>query len=53
MQKWEYLTVYDVKVNEELQKLGEEGWELVTAYSAVPPGRNFPSVYFVFKRPKP
>jgi hypothetical protein len=69
MQKWQYLTetveVADpatmVKFDEVLDKLGEEGWELVSATYTVHPAHSTPgkeekepkhSFVYVFKRPK-
>ncbi|MBL8208020.1 MAG: hypothetical protein JNM09_27550, partial [Blastocatellia bacterium] len=46
-QRWEYKTVYNVS-EADLDKLGDEGWELVA--SAFNPGPN--SLYYTLKRPK-
>lgn len=44
MQKWEYKVrmIYKVNILEELEKLGEEGWELAATDKGM----------WVFKRPK-
>jgi len=47
-QRWEYKTAYNVSESD-LDKLGDEGWELVA--SAFNPGPN--SLYYTLKRLKP
>lgn len=47
-QRWEYKTIYNVSESD-LDKLGDEGWELVA--SAFNPGPN--SLYYTLKRLKP
>lgn len=57
MQKWEYISKYDC-TDEELNKCGAEGWELVSVASLVKQetydgemGTVFTSLDFYFKRP--
>ena len=63
MKKYEYRTILvsgksafqrtiDVsKFTKELNKLGAEGWELVTSKSAQPEWGSYMGILFVFKRP--
>ena len=45
MQKWEYKMVKNIMMTEdELNRLGREGWELVTY--------NYDDNRYIFKRPK-
>ena len=48
MIRWEYRTVGALR-DYELNKLGEQGWELVSAYAAA--HGHSSSTYHVFKRP--
>ncbi len=51
MQKWEYKVTHDLRESE-LNKLGNEGWELVTIVAEVSghADRTSSSVYAYFKR---
>ena len=46
MQKWEYHTHVKQISEEELRRLGEQGWELVTAL------KMDTNAYYYFKRPR-
>ena len=51
MQKWEYFQKKHVNV-EEMNRLGEDGWELVSVASDVATYSSTTFLY-TFKRPKP
>jgi len=58
MKKWEYKVLVQDKVTilemlVEFQKLGEEGWELVTTNPGLDRVKNVTVAVFYFKRPIP
>jgi hypothetical protein len=55
--KWEYkvvtkLTALGPPEEAELNRLGDEGWELTAAAGTASKGERLPAVSFIFKRPK-
>jgi hypothetical protein len=61
MERWEYKVISGYSAEDELNELGEEGWELVAVVAGglegseggyVQPQRDASEVYIYFKRPK-
>jgi hypothetical protein len=59
MQKWQYYWFWEsfdeegqTRAAEEANRLGEEGWEMISASGSVGYTGHTDSIYFCFKRPK-